>query len=422
MKTFFLLLFLFLSPTITLSMAKKPYLKTKRANRGLPTLIESPLKIFFVNLPDNFYKELAPNLMYNHISANFLMKMILEVIIRKNYSVFVFPSFFNIDESLTYKDSVKGDLIKIIFDNIPKQITEKSFKENEENNQERLIVLPYFRNSKPLNKEILKNSDDLIFSGKQKLLISSFNTNIFAYYFNNQKTYFYNNMQEVLIPSGVYSPFIARVENQHKFVKSFIVDKYPVTNFDFLKFVKENREWRRSLVPRVFADTSYLAHWSSDLVLSQFSDKNSPVTRVSWFAANAYCESLGKHLPTIDQWEYIAENKGLNADLIDDKILNWYLIPTSPLVPRLGNQEKNVYGISDVYASIWEWTEDFNSILTTQDSRANEERKNGPLFCGAGAIGLDPSRYIKFTRYSMRDSLRANYVVTSLGFRCVRQN
>lgn len=295
--------------------------------------------------------------------------------------------------------------------------------------------IKYFENKAILNNVKVKNINSaLLLKNELQFLKTKQQTpnsyfNMFSYFnINNQKTDIhkkersYKNRQELLIPSGVYSPFTARINNQHKFVKSFIIDKFPVTNFDFLQFVKENKEWRRSLVPRIFADTSYLAHWSSDLKLSQFSDKNSPVTRVSWFAANAYCESLGKHLPTIDQWEYVAENKSININLIDTKILNWYLIPSSSSATRIGSYEKNVYGVSDFYASIWEWTEDFNSVLITQDWRLSEEKKNSSLFCGAGAIGLDPSRYVKFTRYSMRDSLRANYVVTSLGFRCARQN
>lgn len=380
MKTIFLLLFLPISSTIALSMVEEPFLNTKKTNMDFLTqYLKSSSEISLRDYLDNSYVEIASDLIYNNLSNKF-SEAIFGIINQKHYPVCVLPGSSSIEECPVFEDI-----------------------------------------GKTLNRNVVLNNNNLqFFDIKQELLIPSFNTNLFAYYFNNQKISLCNNTQEILISSGVYSPFIARVDNQHKFVKSFIVDKYPVTNFNFLQFVKENKEWRRSLVPRVFADTSYLAHWGSDLTLSQFSDKNSPVTRVSWFAANAYCESLGKHLPTIDQWEYIAENKGLNLNLIDDKILNWYLIPNSLSIPRVGNQEKNVYGISDIYASIWEWTEDFNSILIAQDLRANEERKNGPLFCGAGAIGLDPSRYIKFTRYSMRDSLRANYVVTSLGFRCVR--
>ena len=43
-----------------------------------------------------------------------------------------------------------------------------------------------------------------------------------------------------------------------------------------------------------------------------------PSTQVSWFAARAYCASLGKRLPTVDEWEYAAAASERRTDATDD--------------------------------------------------------------------------------------------------------
>src|SRR5690349_12620079 len=61
------------------------------------------------------------------------------------------------------------------------------------------------------------------------------------------------------IPTGNYTPLF-RAENDSKSepVKSFYLDMLPVTNADFLEFVKANPRWQRSRVKRIFADVDYL--------------------------------------------------------------------------------------------------------------------------------------------------------------------
>ena len=50
-------------------------------------------------------------------------------------------------------------------------------------------------------------------------------------------------------------------------------------------------QWRRDSVPRILADGDYLGHWSGPLELGPRATPAQPVTRVSWFAAQAYCEA-----------------------------------------------------------------------------------------------------------------------------------
>ncbi len=240
-----------------------------------------------------------------------------------------------------------------------------------------------------------------------------------------------SSKKERLLPSGSYIPFFSPQRSKNKEaddsikkpvqVQSFWMDTYPVTNGDFLKFVKENPDWRRSKISRIYADDSYLKHWKADLSLKSPTDLNRPVTHVSWFAAEAYCESLGRELPTTDQWEYAVNNGGQKREQIKQRIIAWYSEPNSKSLPPVNSTLANDYGVHALIGVIWEWTLDFNSTMMGSELR-NSGTKQEDLFCGSGSLGaLDASDYAKFMRYSFRGSLKADYTTANLGFRCAKK-
>ena len=93
----------------------------------------------------------------------------------------------------------------------------------------------------------------------------------------------------VSIKSGNYVPLYGSVDQKPVIVSSFSLDKYPVTNKQFVAFLKENPEYRRSKIKGLFANKSYLSHWKSDFDFGNL-NPNAPVTNISWFAAKKYCE------------------------------------------------------------------------------------------------------------------------------------
>jgi formylglycine-generating enzyme required for sulfatase activity len=204
---------------------------------------------------------------------------------------------------------------------------------------------------------------------------------------------------------------------------AFWMDAHPVTNSDFLKFVRKHREWQRSRVKRLFAESSYLAHWSTELDYGDSAQADRPVINVSWFAAKAYCKARGATLPTVDQWEYVAAASAEKPDASRDPqfqsfLRTWYSRPTPSELPSVGSLE-NYYGVSDLHGVVWEWTLDFSSALVTGESRADASLERS-LFCGSGAAGAsDFENYAAFMRYAFRSSLEARYSVPNLGFRCV---
>ncbi|MEZ5328926.1 MAG: SUMF1/EgtB/PvdO family nonheme iron enzyme [Verrucomicrobiales bacterium] len=223
------------------------------------------------------------------------------------------------------------------------------------------------------------------------------------------------------IPSGDYTPLYVK-DSTKRHVGEFHLDVKAVSNAEFLQFVATHPKWRRSQVPRAFADSGYLKHWAGDLDLGPDAEnlQDSPVTSVSWFAARAFLQSRGKRLPREDEWEYAGRASKTKADASNDpdftrQLLDWYSRPGAS-IPKPA-AEANVYGVRGLHGIIWEWVDDFNNAMDTGESRSGGDLERD-LFCGAGALETpDPTRYAAFMRFAFRSSLRASYTTGSLGFR-----
>ncbi|MGH2642570.1 MAG: formylglycine-generating enzyme family protein [Chitinophagaceae bacterium] len=227
----------------------------------------------------------------------------------------------------------------------------------------------------------------------------------------------------VKIPAGIFEPFL-KVNNKAVKVKmpSFYLDEHAVTNTEFLEFVKANPQWSRSKVSRLFADGNYLKQWSGDYNIGDSRIGNSPVTNVSWFAADAYAKWVGKRLPTLREWEYAAHSAPIHSpkgEKLSTIILNWYSRPTPAVLPNVESTFKNGYGVYDMHGLVWEWVYDFNSIITGSDSRSGGALDK-QFYCAAGSQNVvNKEDYASFMRFAFRESLKANYTVANLGFRCV---
>lgn len=226
------------------------------------------------------------------------------------------------------------------------------------------------------------------------------------------------------IEGGSYRPFVGKESDSLTFVNSFLMDETAVTNAEFLEFLKKNPQWTKSQVLKLFADSTYLHSWKSDYEFPADVSPQAPVSNVSWYAAKAYAQSVGKRLPTVDEWEYAARASEKLKDATENpefttKILKLYQQKYGYKKP-VKQHEANAWGIYDLYGTIWEWTEDFNSVMMTGESR-KDNTVNETLFCaGASVTSSDLRNYAAFIRFAMRGSMKANYTVNNLGFRCVK--
>ncbi|WDE07881.1 formylglycine-generating enzyme family protein [Thalassomonas viridans] len=231
----------------------------------------------------------------------------------------------------------------------------------------------------------------------------------------------------VKISGGPFSPFFDRDKDGNKIsilVEDFYLDQAPVTNGDYLSFIRQNPQWSKTRIKRIFAEKTYLKHWPADFAFKP-GEANKPVRHVSWFAASAYCQALNKQLPTIMQWEYaaIADEKRPNAmgqPGYRQQILDWYSKPSTGELADVKQGHKNYWSVYDLHGLLWEWNLDYNTALVTGESRENASL-NRNMFCGSGALGAkDKLDYGAFMRFGFRSALKGNYTVGNLGFRCAQ--
>lgn len=230
------------------------------------------------------------------------------------------------------------------------------------------------------------------------------------------------NPEMAFIKEGKYTPLYGQ-DNVQVEVHAFLLDTIPVTIKEYLKFLEKNPKWRKSQIKGLFADKNYLYNWEGDLKPYKNFKENEVITNVSWFAAKEYCKCQGKRLPSLDEWEYaaMADKIGKDArkkETYNQYILDWYERPKST-ERTVGSTFKNYWGVYDMHGLVWEWTSDFNSVLISSESRNGGNNNN--LFCSSAAVGAtDLMNYAAFMRYTFRSSLKGNYTINNLGFRCAK--
>lgn len=236
--------------------------------------------------------------------------------------------------------------------------------------------------------------------------------------------YSQDNIGMKIVKGGDFVPFFGSDSIKEVTINDFLLDVYPITNEQYLTFLKKKPKWKKSKVIRLFADGNYLNKWENDTSFTQLLLPNSAITNVSWHAASAYCECQGKRLPTIDEWEYaaLASETKINAQsdsLFNQRIIEGYETPRTYL-KEVGSTFKNYWGIYDLHGLVWEWTSDFNSVMISGESRKDGDKDNS-LFCAGGSVNAsDLMDYAAFMRFAFRGSIKANYCIQNLGFRCAK--
>jgi formylglycine-generating enzyme len=225
------------------------------------------------------------------------------------------------------------------------------------------------------------------------------------------------------LPSGSFESVLPAAPGiKEVTLAPFRLDRRPVTNAEFAAFVRKEPRWQRGRVAALFADENYLRHWPAPDRPVKDSGQQ-PVTQVSWFATQAYCEARGLRPPTWHEWEFAAAADERQRDARQDpvwrqRILDWYAKPGGVPLSDVGRTPANVYGVQDLHGLVWEWVEDFGAMMVSGDNREQGD-PDIMKFCGTGALSMEQKEhYAVLMRIAMLSSLQARYTTANLGFRC----
>ena len=221
----------------------------------------------------------------------------------------------------------------------------------------------------------------------------------------------------VLIPGGEFNMGVKTNPNApyvddpvHRVrVDSIYIDKYEVTNVQYLKFCEATGH----KLPEF---------WGMDQFCSGPDFPDHPVTGVTWPDAMAYAEWKGLRLPTEAEWEFSArgglENKKYpNGDPMNPSLANYN--GTQGEAMSVGSYPPNGYGLFDMAGNVTEWVLDYYE----KDYYLAGPKVN-PMGPGAGK-----RRVIRGGGWrsgsmcctvNFRQSLRPNWVDFNVGFRCAR--
>lgn len=218
----------------------------------------------------------------------------------------------------------------------------------------------------------------------------------------------------ILIPSG---EFLMGSDSEgdhnpvHKvFIDSFYIDKYEVTNAQYLEFceVKDHR------LPQF---------WGKDEFRSGPDYPDHPVIGVSWRDAEAYAEWRGKRLPTEAEWEYAARGgleskKYPHGDTLEPSHGNHSKSELGGPV-AVGSYPANGYGLHDMQGNVLEWVQDYyGADYYSSSPSSNPKGPESGRFRIMRGGGWHSGPYCNQVHF--RNALPENWVDFNVGFRCVK--
>jgi len=195
-------------------------------------------------------------------------------------------------------------------------------------------------------------------------------------------------------------------------VTSFYMDKYPVTNAEFKKFLDSSHYQPKDKVNflRDWKDGNYPQGW-----------ENKPVTWVSQEDARAYATWAGKRLPHEWEWQYAAQGT-------DGRLYPWGNEWDESAVP-LPDKSRTMrgpdavdghpkgasrFGAMDMVGNVWQWTEEF----VDEHTRGGVLR-GGSYYQPQGSIWYFPQAYRLNEHGKLLLMSPSMDRAGAVGFRCV---
>lgn len=245
----------------------------------------------------------------------------------------------------------------------------------------------------------------------------------------------------VYIPPGTFlmgSPIGQGKDNEHPqhkvSVSGFWMDACEVTNRRFKQFVdatgyvtdaeKRGKGWIWDEEWKEMAGADWRHPKGPSSTIKEI--MNHPVVQVSWNDANAYCNWVGKRLPTEAEWEYACrcgtETRYSTGDTITHDDANYFGAEgldrwdgASPVA----SFPANPCGIHDMHGNVWEWCQDY-----FDDTFYSKSAEQNPINEASAPYRVMRGGAWDYCPLGMRSAYRGADLPFSAsdarGFRCVR--
>jgi formylglycine-generating enzyme required for sulfatase activity len=216
----------------------------------------------------------------------------------------------------------------------------------------------------------------------------------------------------VLIPAG---EFIFGTDDKDSLaypqqkidLPAFWIDKYEVTNSQFLDFAvktgyvgegaKEGKDWRLFFTP--------------DKALY-------PVVYITWNDAFEYCKSVGKRLPTEEEWEKAARGPDGNVypwgNKFDASRTNTYETGGNNFTAIGQYNDVSYYGVHDMLGNVQEWTASWFSTYKGNPKKNPQSGKKLRVVRGLSA------RYFGKSGHLWDRSAQPPNALYDIGCRCAK--
>jgi iron(II)-dependent oxidoreductase len=195
-------------------------------------------------------------------------------------------------------------------------------------------------------------------------------------------------------------------------IKSFWIDKYPITNEQFKKFLDATHYHPKD-------DLDFLRDWQNGTYPEGWGDK--PVTWVALEDARAYAQWAGKRLPHEWEWQYAAQGS-------DEREYPWgnqWNVSAVPIPDKSRTMRgpdsvsahpsgASPFGVMDLVGNVWQWTDEY-----LDDHTRGGILRGGSYYQPQGSLWYFPQAYKLGEHGKLAMMAPSKDRSAALGFRCV---